>query len=189
MQARTERQSTENDAAPRTRWRTAAIVAVLLVVGVIAGSKLGASLTAGDTYRAAPDNPTRLQIGERLKLEDICPGNDAASSRLVELARDHKLLLCFVTNGCGPCQQYVDLLATQHVLPDDRYRLVLLSTTPEVFSSQTDLLSLPVSETFLEAGQIYQFPMTVGVDRGGRVALILPGFMPGLSARFISRHF
>jgi hypothetical protein len=170
------------------------LFAALLIGGVIVGMSVGRSLNLNATLGlhtnrlSFPENHTLLQTGSVFPVPETREEEGGVDAwRRITACRN--TIVCFVANGCDPCQSFVNSISQASILRDTSYCLVLLTTSPKHFREHYRFPVFGVTERYLDDWQIHQYPTMVGVDSTGTVAFVIPGYMPELTAPMFRELF
>ena len=167
----------------------AAIVFVVIVLGIVVGVAISVKtglterLKGGSTAAELP-NRTALNTGDSLPSFEVFDQNGQAVP-IEQLASGQRMLIAFVSNGCGPCHTLVEHLQGLNGQDGFDYGVLLLSLSPEFFIENHNLPTFRIEQSVMDEYDIHVMPTIITVDENGLLQSIASGYMKRVLEKII----
>ncbi len=166
---------------------------IIIVFGVTAGLFLGNFFGFTSKVNSMSFEPEKITQDTNLELHQKFPEVQVDDlldfqSSLTPLLAGKKTLLCFVSNGCDACIQFVNAISDKSILPDNSYQIILLSPDVEFFKKNYSFSAYQVNWDFLESQHINKFPTIMGIDESRAIKFIHTGYIPQLDIDYLKTY-
>jgi len=165
------------------------IIAIGTSLGLFLGNKLGfVGITEGKPLEPKDIiHDTNLIVGQKFPNTQV---ENLSRNRfnLDFLINGEKTLLCFVSNGCEPCLEFVDEMTENSAYTNSDYKPVLITMDLEFYDENYNFTAYRPMVDFLNAQSIHKYPTLIGIDQNRVIKFIIPGLSSFIDPDFIDKY-
>ncbi len=166
---------------------------ILSILGITSGVIIASNTTFFNSFMTREISPIDLINKSDLSIGDAFPSiNTIDSYRQVvnidTILSNRSTLIGIVSEGCEPCQEFVQSLIDEGFTSEADCQLLLFSSDPEFFSDKYHVKTFYISEEFIQLHDINAYPTIIGVSKHSEIMFVSSGYIQMINSSFISQH-
>ncbi len=166
---------------------------IISILGITSGVIIASNTTVFDSFRPNTISPSDLVNKSNFTSGDAFPSLDVTniygqSTNIDSLLYNRRTVIGFVSEGCDPCQIFVQSMIEEGISSGNDIQLLLFTSDPEYYTETYSVKAFYISEDFINQYAINGFPTIVGVGRKGNISFVSSGYIPMINSSFISQH-